>query len=126
MPPRLDLVVPGGDDHPGHTADQLRRSLTWNQGKEMARHREFPPRHDITVYFCDSHSPWQRDRTKTPWPGALPFPKAPTCRRTRRGSRRRCTALNPRPAKHWNCRHRPNGSISYSHRLIDYHVATTA
>jgi len=39
---------------------QLRRSLTWDQGSEMALHREFAVLADMPVYFCDPHSPWQR------------------------------------------------------------------
>jgi hypothetical protein len=37
----------------------LRRSLTWDQGKEMSQHRRFTIDTDVPVYFCDPHSPWQ-------------------------------------------------------------------
>ena len=51
-----DAVTPVIAGLPG----SLRRSLTWDQGKEMGLHKQIAVAADVKIYFCDPHSPWQR------------------------------------------------------------------
>jgi IS30 family transposase len=69
---RFTMLGHLGDDHTAETVRQaleplfealpeaLRRSLTWDQGIEMATHKRFTEDTRVRVFFCDPHSPWQR------------------------------------------------------------------
>ena len=46
--------------HARKLPQELYKSLTWDRGKEMADHKRFTLATDISVYFCDPQSPWQR------------------------------------------------------------------
>ena len=43
---------------------QLRKTITWDQGSEMAKHAEFTVDSGCRVFFCDPHSPWQRGQNE--------------------------------------------------------------
>ena len=55
-----DAVVPAITAKIERLPEHLRRSLTWDRGKELARHIDFAVATGATVYFCDPRSPWQR------------------------------------------------------------------
>jgi IS30 family transposase len=84
---RFAMTVKLDSKHADHVADGisaamstlprlLARSLTWDQGTELAAHQAFTVATGIPVYFCDPHSPWQRPSNEN-WNSKLRwyFPK---------------------------------------------------
>jgi len=55
-----ETVVNALIKHARKLPQELYKSLTWDRGKEMAGHKRFTLATDISVYFCDPQSPWQR------------------------------------------------------------------
>ena len=55
-----DTVVAALSRHVRKLPASLRRSLTWDRGLEMAKHKSFTVATNVKVYFCDPQSPWQR------------------------------------------------------------------
>jgi transposase, IS30 family len=58
--PAAENIRDGIADALGGLPPHLRRTLTWDQGKEMALHQQITTNTGTRVYFCDAHSPWQR------------------------------------------------------------------
>lgn len=57
---KAQAVQPALRDALNHVPAQLRRSLVWDRGREMATHADLTAETGCPVYFCDPKSPWQR------------------------------------------------------------------
>jgi len=98
----------------------LRRSITWDQGREMAEHAQFSVDADVDVYFCDPHSPWQRGSNENT-NGLLRqyFPKGTNLAVHDQAALTAATdSLNGRPRK-------TLGGMTPSEKLNEYLVALT-
>jgi transposase, IS30 family len=108
--------------------EQLRQTLTWDQGSEMANHAQIAAATGLDIYFCDPHSPWQRG-TNENTNGLLRqyFPKGSDLSRWGPGYLDNVAAeLNNRPRKRLNWRTPAEALAKLLSEESDPGVASTA